>query len=213
MRKVFNEVKISEFFRYLESISLFKDFYDEDVVTKKIWKKITNLIDSIESAKAVFLSINDREKQEEMIKRFFPTKYESLKNDLEQNNISFKTTHFFYHPLDGKIHWGVVQYNSNDEPVNEREFKLKTDLFLDRTVEERKNLKEIIRKKLERLYGYFYMDLEAGQWGITDGNKDKDGRFKLLVKGTGVQILHILKNNSFCDNEFSLSKRIVAPQR
>lgn len=213
MRKVFNEVKISEFFRYLESISLFKDFYDEDVVTKKIWKKITNLIDSIESAKAVFLSLNDREKQEEMIKRFFPTKYESLKNDLEQNNISFKTTHFFYHPLDGKIHWGVVQYNSNDEPVNEREFKLKTDLFLDRTVEERKILKEIIRKKLEKLYGYFYIDLGAGQWGITDGNKDKDGNFKLLVKGTGIQILHILKNNSFCDNEFSLSKRIVAPQR
>lgn len=212
MRRVFNLDKIVEFFQYLENISLYRmDFYKEDIITKKIWKKLINIIDSIESAKAVFLSINDREKQEEMIKRFFPTKYESLKNDITENNLSFKTTHFFYHPLDGKIHWGVVQYNSNDEPVNEREFKLKTDLFLDRTVEERKNLKDIIKKKLEKLYGYNYVDLGAGKWGITDGNKDKDGNFKLLVFGQGLSILNILKNNSFCDNEFSLSKRIVAP--
>ena len=211
MRKVFNLDKITEFFQYLENISLYRDFYKEDIITKKIWKKLINIIDSIESAKAVFLSINNREKQEEMIKRFFPTKYESLKNDITENNLSFKTTHFFYHPLDGKIHWGVVQYNSNDEPVNEREFKLKTDLFLDRTVEERKNLKDAIKKKLEKLYGYSYMDLGAGQWGITDGNKDKDGNFKLLVKGTGIQILKILKNNSFCDDSFSFSKRVMAP--
>jgi hypothetical protein len=212
MRRVFNLDKIVEFFQYLENISLYRmDFHKEDIITKKIWKKLINIIDSIESAKAVFLSINDREKQEEMIKRFFPTKYESLKNDIIENNLSFKTTHFFYHPLDGKIHWGVVQYNSNDEPVNEREFKLKTDLFLDRTVEERKNLKDIIKKKLEKLYGYNYIELGAGKWGITDGNKDKDGNFKLLVFGQGLSILNILKNNSFCDDEFSLSKRIVAP--
>lgn len=212
MRRVFNLDKIVEFFQYLENISLYRmDFYKEDIITKKIWKKLINIIDSIESAKAVFLSINDREKQEEMIKRFFPTKYESLKNDIIENNLSFKTTHFFYHPLDSKIHWGVVQYNSNDEPVNEREFKLKTDLFLDRTVEERKNLKDIIKKKLEKLYGYNYVELGAGKWGITDGNKDKDGNFKLLVFGQGSSILNILKNNSFCDDEFSLSKRIVAP--
>lgn len=212
MRRVFNLDKIVEFFQYLENISLYRmDFHKEDIITKKIWKKLINIIDSIESAKAVFLSINDREKQEEMIKRFFPTKYESLKNDIIENNLSFKTTHFFYHPLDGKIHWGVVQYNSNDEPVNEREFKLKTDLFLDRTVEERKNLKDIIRKKLEKLYGYNYVELGAGKWGITDGNKDKDGNFKLLVFGQGLSILNILKNNSFCDDEFSLSKRIVVP--
>lgn len=212
MRRVFNLDKIVEFFQYLENISLYRmDFYKEDIITKKIWKKLINIIDSIESAKAVFLSINDREKQEEMIKRFFPMKYESLKNDITENNLSFKTTHFFYHPLDGKIHWGVIQYNSNDEPVNEREFKLKTDLFLDRTVEERKNLKDIIKKKLEKLYGYNYVELGAGKWGITDGNKDKDGNFKLLVFGQGLSILNILKNNSFCDDEFSLSKRIVAP--
>ena len=212
MRRVFNLDKIVEFFQYLENISLYRmDFHKEDIITKKIWKKLINIIDSIESAKAVFLSINDREKQEEMIKRFFPTKYESLKNDIIENNLSFKTTHFFYHPLDGKIHWGVVQYNSNDEPVNEREFKLKTDLFLDRTVEERKNLKDIIKKKLEKLYGYNYIELGAGKWGITDGNKDKDGNFKLLVFGQGLSILNILKNNSFCDDEVSLSKRIVAP--
>ena len=211
MRKVFNLDKITEFFQYLENISLYRDFYKEDIITKKIWKKLINIIDSIESAKAVFLSINNREKQEEMIKRFFPTKYESLKNDITENNLSFKTTHFFYHPLDGKIHWGVVQYNSNDEPVNEREFKLKTDLFLDRTVEERKNLKDAIKKKLEKLYGYSYIELGAGQWGITDGNKNKDGNFKLLVKGTGIQILKILENNSFCDDSFSFSKRVMAP--
>jgi hypothetical protein len=145
-----------------------------------------------------------------MIKRFFPIKYESLKNDFIENNLSFKTAHFFYHPVDGKIHWGVIQYNSNDEPVNEREFKLKTDLFLDRTVEERKFLKEVVRKKLEKLYGYSYIEFGAGKWGITDGNKDKDGNLKLLVFGQGLSVLNILKNNSFCDNEFSLNRRIVA---
>ena len=210
MQRVFNKTKIDEFFRYLENISLFKDFCYEDVAIKKIWKKLIKLIDSIESAKAVYLSINSREKQEEMIKRFFPTKYESLKNDIIENNLSFKTTHFFYHPLDGKIHWGVVQYNSNDEPVNEREFKLKTDLFLDRTVEERKNLKDIIKKRLEKLYGYSYVELGNNQWGITDGNKNKDGSMKMLVKGEGEQILKILENNSFCDNSFSFSKKVMA---
>lgn len=210
MRRVFNEDKISEFFRYLEGITLFKDFCMDDVVTKKIWKKLIGIIDSIESAAAVYTTINNREKQEEMIKRFFPTKYESLKNDLEERNISFETTHFFYHPHDGKIHWGVVQHGLGGEAI-EREFKLKTDLFLDRTVEERKSLKEIIRKKLEKLYGYSYINFGAGKWGITDGNKDKNGNLKLLVFGQGLSILNILKNNSFCNNEFSLSRRIVAP--
>jgi len=210
MRRVFNKTKIDEFFRYLENISLFKDFYIEDVITKNIWKKLIKLIDSIESAKAVFLSLNDREKQEEMIKRFFPIKYESLKNDFIENNLSFKTTHFFYYPIDGKIHWGVIQYNSNGSPVNEREFKLKTDLFLDRTVEERKNLKDIIKKRLEKLYGYSYVELGNNQWGITDGNKNKDGSMKMLVKGEGEQILKILENNSFCDNSFSFSKKVMA---
>ena len=72
------------------------------------------------------------------------------------------------------------------------------------------NLKNIIRKKLEKLYGYNYVELGAGKWGITDGNKDKDGNFKLLVFGQGSSILNILKNNSFCDDEFSLSKRIIS---
>ena len=216
MKEAFNRNRVEFFLNMVNNTYHLKNLITErDIYEKKAYKKIKSFINepSGKGLQSIYLHMtlySTIEKIEEMIKRFFPTKFESVKRFVEQGG-NYKTLNFMWHPSDEKVHWSVVQFYGETPGANaeQRDMKLKTDLYLERTEEERKQFLLKIKTCLDELYGYYIEFSPTGEWFITDRNMVKEG-LKKIVKGVGDTISFIQHSNKFCREDFTTQKLIYA---
>ena len=181
MRKFFNGTKIKKYLLELSNIEL--TFISVgDVVHKNCFKKIKDL-KSIIYAKILFNWMKENIPDDiiPMVGKFFPTKI----GEIKQSGRELKIDKFYYKPSDNKIHCCVL-----DADI-ERNLKIHTDLYEERTKEYTEKMIESIRKKLGRFYGYFYerCDELGYDWFITDKNLDKNGNYVKLVESKNGDII------------------------
>ncbi len=157
MKKVFNKYLMDKAIETIYNSTGFR-FSHQDIVDKSIFKKIKYNLEDISNAKVLqaFLSEEDLN---EMIERFFPCKMEEIKN----SGLPFKTIKFYFDSRIEKIIWIV---NHND---NERIMKLRTNNYLERTVDERKKVFFSLKKILDPLYG-LWLEGDEENWYVTDLN-------------------------------------------
>lgn len=196
MQKVFNKKNVEDFVSSMAAINLLVT--PEDVYNGSAFKRLRNQINDIEYAQSLYLYTNVHHGEDTihtMMQRFFPNKYEELKNARDDNNIPFHTASVYFDKESGKLYWLVRQGDGG------RTFKIKTETYEEKTVNERKEMVEGIKKTLDKFYGYWYESNALGEWYITDKNKE-NGKYKVLVSGTSF-VGYIRQNNKFCEQELS----------
>lgn len=168
----------------------------EDIYNKVAYKKIKKASTNIAFIEVLSLfMLSSKESFFEMMKRFFPLKCEELIRQ-KSEGIDFEIMKAFYNNEDGKIHWSVKQGD------NIREFKLRTDMYLKRTKEEREKILDYIKKELDKLYGYFIEGNVNENFFITDKN-NHNGNYKKIVETEGY-FIHIIKN-VFCPTTIDIN--------
>lgn len=215
MKKAFNKKKVDNVLSELIGTYGINCFEERDIYTKKAYNKIKAYINDprgvgLKSLYSYMVINKTTQDIEAVIKRFFPTKFETVRQFVEAGG-KYQTLAFLYHPIDQKVHWNIVQFHENQslEEGERREMKLKTDLYLERTEQERKDFLEYINTCFEKIYGYHFDINNSGLWFITDGNKVTGG-YKRIVAGHDNDVTYIRKNNKFCDENFTADQLVYA---
>lgn len=149
--KVFNKSKVMNFIQIASNYNI--DITFEDIKNKKVIKKID--YSNINDIHRLFTSWNMDKKK--LLKVFFPNRFEEVKNNIDPKG------ELYYNNEDSKIHW-----------INrDRHFKLKTDNYYPRVKEFEDDIKTILKKELDKLYGYYRIDDYITDKNICNGSYRK----------------------------------------
>jgi len=190
MNKVFNLSKIEQFLEELQIYFNISFITKEDIFNKKVFKLIKDL-KKIQFANSLFRWLAEKESQEtiiSMVERFFPNKI----GEIKQAGRELIIDNFYYNIEDNKIYCKI-----RDDGI-ERTLKIHTDLYEERTEQESKKMISWLKKRLDKFYGYFFVEEDNEEY-ITDMNIHNGKKRELIIfkKGNRLSCVYCVPNNSF----------------
>jgi hypothetical protein len=191
MNKVFNLSKIEQFLEELQIYFNISFITKEDIFNKNVFKLIKDL-KKIQFASSLFKwLVTEQENQEtiiSMVERFFPNKI----GEIKQAGRELIIDNFYYNIEDNKIYCKI-----RDDGI-ERTLKIHTDLYEERTEQESKKMISWLNKRLDKFYGYFFVEEDNEEY-ITDMNIHNGKKRELIIfkKGNRLSCVYCVPNNSF----------------